>query len=90
MRTSISQDRQGYVTLCYDDPIIADRVTMTFFCPPQGGYVRMWTQDGRHPQICERLARRGPTLISPTADALVKIIRREYRAMRREHAKWDY
>jgi len=90
MRTSISQDRQGYVTLCYDDPIIADRVTMTFFCPPDGGYVRLWTRDGQHPQVCARLATQGSTLMAPSRDALLSVIRREYRAMRREHAKWDY
>ena len=89
MRASIREDHPGYVIVTYDDPELG-RTAMEFFCPPQGGYVRMWTQDGRHPQICERLARKGNTLISPSADALLKIIRREYRAMRREHAKWDY
>lgn len=90
MRTSITQDRQGYVALSYDDPVIDDRVTMTFFCPPDGGYVRLWTQDGRHPQVCDRLATRGSTLMAPSRDALLDIIRREYRAMRREFLRWDH
>ena len=88
MRTSITQDQQGYVTLCYDDPLLTARVTMTFFCPPDGGYVRIWRADGNHLQICNRLDVRGDTLISPSRDALLSVIRREYRAMKREHAKW--
>ena len=89
MRASITQNQQGYVILCYDDPRLEARVRMMFFCPQDGGYVRLWTQDGRHPQACDRLATRGDTLISPSRDALLGIIRREYRAMKREHAKWD-
>lgn len=87
MRASITQDEQGYVTLCYDHPRFEARVSMIFFCPPSGGYVRLWTQDGQHPQVCDRLATRGSTLISPSRDALLGIIRREYRAMKRKLIK---
>ena len=90
MRTSITQNQQGYVTLCYDDPRLQARLSMTFFCPPSGGYVRLWTQDGQHSQVCDRLATRGSTLMAPSRDALLSVIRREYRAMKRAHEKWDH
>jgi len=57
----------------------------TYYCPPDGGYIRT---DPDNRQVCNRLQIMGPTLISPSRDALADVIRREYRrayaAARRE------
>ncbi len=46
-----------------------------FFVPSAGGYVREWVgSDAR--QVCDGLARRGPTLRS-TGDRLLADVRRE-------------
>jgi hypothetical protein len=89
MRASIKEVQPNHVEVTYDDDE-GGRASMLFFCPPEGGYVHLWTQDGRHPQICDRLARTGSTLESPSGADLLRVIRREYRAMKREHQKWNY
>ena len=77
MKTIFDAHAPGYVTIRYDS-IHGARVTRTFTCPMQGGYVR----DLQHNQVCEHLASTGPTLKADHS-TLAAVIRREYRAMRR-------
>lgn len=87
MRTTIQTDDKGYVTINYDCQMTGDRVTQTYFCPENGGYVKISDPEGRYPKVCERLSSRGNTLMSPNRSALADVIRREYRAMRRAEAR---
>lgn len=84
MKTSITQDSNGYVTISYDDAISGARITTTYFAPRsssgKAGYVKI--ADGRnYPQVCEGLASTGNTLTA-TPETLLSVIRREYRKMR--------
>lgn len=81
MKTTIKTDHApNYVTISYDD-CFGDRVTRTFFCPASGGYIRESVRD--YPQVCDQLAHSGSTLYAESGNDLIKIIRREYRSMRR-------
>jgi len=86
MRTTITTDAAGYVTLSYDDEY-EGRVTREFSVPPNGGYIREHLGNGRTTQPCEKLATRGNTLMASSRTALADVIRREYRAMRRAEKK---
>ncbi|MPS30043.1 MAG: hypothetical protein E2576_14210 [Alcaligenaceae bacterium] len=83
MRTSLTVGTSGAVTIAYDDGFLGERVTRTFVCDANGGYVREMDNDGRYPQVCEGLARLGNTLSCGSRAALPELIRREYRRMRR-------
>lgn len=84
-RMRLTTDEQGRVTLSYDEEWCGEtrRVTRTFVCREEGGYV--WERDdaGNRRQPCERLASTGSTLHCSGRDRLPEVIRREYRAMRR-------
>lgn len=77
MRTTITTDTQGYVTIAYDDD--GERVSRTFFAPVDGGYVREVDSRGQYPQVCDKLYSRGSTLRATRA-GLADVIRREWRA----------
>lgn len=77
-KTRITTDTNGSVTIEYDHAIHDERITRTFRCPVDGGYVR----EGNS-QVCDRLQSRGSTLMCSSRSALPGLIRREYRAMRR-------
>lgn len=83
MRTQITVGTSGAVTIAYDDDFLGERVTRTFVCGVDGGYVREIDNCGRYPQVCEGLARLGNTLSCGSRAALPELIRREYRRMRR-------
>lgn len=87
MKTKITIDNAGFVTINYDDAFNGDRIARTFFCPDQGGYVREQDAAGRYPQVCERLGSMGNTLSASSRIQLAEVIRREYRAMRRAEAR---
>lgn len=59
------------------------RVTRYFSCPSDGGYIYEYFGHGGRRQVCEKLSSRGSTLIARDPKDLLRIIRREYRAMRR-------
>ena len=82
MKAKITTDAQGYVTLSFDHALSGERVTETFSCPLDGGYVR----DSKGRQVCDALATTGSTLRCSGRDNLINVIRREYRRMRREYA----
>lgn len=86
MRTTITTTSCGDVVLSYDDFITGDRHTRTFFCPSGGGYVREEDSYRNNPQVCDGLSRRGPTLMASSDADLIRVIRREYRRMRRFEA----
>lgn len=88
MKTTITADQHGYVTISYDD-YLNERVTRTFFCPVNGGYVKEQDKQQQYPQVCERLSSRGNTLECSSRDKLLDLIRREYRAMRRAEKRED-
>lgn len=83
MKTTIKTDAQGYVTISYDDADSGERITTTYFCPLNGGYVRIRDAAQRYPQVCERLSGSGSTLMCSSREKLAEVVRREYRAMRR-------
>lgn len=81
-KTQFTQHDSGAVTIAYDvaknDGL---RVSRTFFV--RGAYV--WEQHaGGDRQVCDCLYTRGSTLSG--GQPLIDIIRREYRAMRRDEA----
>jgi hypothetical protein len=82
MRTKITADAQGRVTMAYVD-WQGERRLRTFVCPANGGYVRETYASGSNPQVCERLSSAGSTLSVSSRSGLLELIRREYRKMRR-------
>lgn len=73
----------NYVTVERDD-IFRERVATEYFAPDGGGYVKVNDGD-RYPQVCNGLHRRGSTLVwKPEHCSLIDLIRREYRANRRD------
>lgn len=86
MKAKFSTDQIGRVTLSYDcedwdgETI---RITREFTCPPDGGYVREY-RNGDWKQVCDRLSHMGNTLSVSSRANLLDLIRREYRAMRRD------
>jgi hypothetical protein len=87
MKAKFSADIAGRVTLEYDDEHHwtgeTVRVSRTFTCPENGGYVRERTPSGNWEQVCDGLSGRGSTLTCSGRDKLLGLIRAEYCAMRR-------
>lgn len=83
MKMTLKTDEIGHVTLSYDDADLGKRVTRTFRCPLEGGYVREY-RDNDWKQICDKLHGMGETLTAPSRADLARVIRREYQAMRRD------
>ena len=79
MRTRITVDRSGMVTVRYTDEW-GDPHAPVFYVGSDPGYIRRWDRDGA--QVCRGLAGMGPTLRATRA-TLLATIRREYRRMRR-------
>ena len=87
MKTRITADDFGRVTVEYDDAIDGKRRSRFFSCPLAGGYVYEIFDNGTNSQVCERLSHSGSTLICHSRDELVDLIRREYRRMRRQEKR---
>jgi len=84
MKTRITTDDFGRVTVEYDDAIDGTRRSRFFSCPTDGGYVyEYFWNNGTTSQVCEGLSRSGSTLTCHSRDELVDLIRHEYRRMRR-------
>ena len=81
MRTKITTEINGHVTITYEDDC-GERVSREFFLSRDPGYVRELDSRQTFPQVCERLASTGNTLMC-SRDELEDTIRREYRRMRR-------
>ena len=84
MKTIIKADKYGCVTISYDNNIYGERITRTFYCPIDGGYVR---ETNNNKQVCEKLDNRGATLTADSRAGLIDVVRREYTAMRRTEKK---
>jgi hypothetical protein len=82
MRTTITADH-NYVHLHYDCVMTGQRIARTFFVPWSGGYVREMEGNGQSRQVCARLAYIGATLRATDPADLLRVVRAEYRAMRR-------
>lgn len=78
-KTKFTINRDGSVTVEYSCHMTEVRVSRTFLCPPNGGYVR---EKGGGRQVCTALDFTGPALVSPSRAELPALIRREYRRMR--------
>lgn len=83
MKTKFSKDSYGRVTVEYDCAFTGDRVSRTFTCAQEGGYVWELLKGGDRQQVCDRLGSRGSTLAAASIETLPALIRGEYRAMRR-------
>jgi len=70
------------VTLKAENPFTGEPMCQEYSIPTNGGYVR----DGDGRQVCYSLASRGDTLTAATPQELLALIRREWRAMRRDAA----
>lgn len=82
-RTKFKVDSES-VTVTYRDEFYGETVTRTFYVRGEFGYVREIMSGGRQDiQVCERLAGMGNTLLCSKKN-LGQVIRREYRAMRRQ------
>ena len=89
MKTKITTDEIGRVTISYDSRSWysdGERIERTFSYPPDGGYVIEW-RNGEWKPVCDRLAGMGSTLSCRNRDSLPDLIRREYKAMRREERR---
>lgn len=90
MKMRLTVNPFGNATLSYDSHAWyaeeEERVIRWFTCPPDGGYVREW-RHGEWQQVCDRLSGMGSTLSCRSREALPDLIRREYRAMRREERR---
>ena len=86
-RTTILATHSNYVEMSYDHPLTGDRITRTFHCPRNGGYVREGDK-----QVCAYLSSMGYTLRVDDETELLPLIRREWRkaqaAERRERGRW--
>lgn len=94
MKTTINIDHADDVVISYDEES-GERVTRTFTCSREGGYVYECLASGDRRQVCDKLRSRGSTLSAGGRGAqLAQVIRREYRAMRaaekRETARYAY
>jgi len=90
MRTKITSDQYGYVTVTADiDGVTDGPETTTYFVSRNSegrpGYVRVLDDACRYPQVCERLSRQGNTLMA-TPETLGSVIRTELRRAKRAAA----
>lgn len=86
MKMRLSIDKVGNVIISYDNGdwySDGERLTREFTCPPDGGYV-LERRKGNWKRVCDRLSYTGRLLSCRSREALPDLIRREYRAMRRE------
>lgn len=84
MKTKIYEGKHSKnVVVEYDDVFTGERRRRQFMAPAVGGYVREWTGGGWSQQVCDGLEELGDTLYLPEGASLIAMIRREYRAMRR-------
>lgn len=81
----LTVDPSGHVNISYTCPWLGERVERRFSSPGRvrPGYVIEHLSGGRTSQVCDCLARTGPTL-ECLSENLPHVIRREYQAMRRE------
>lgn len=88
-RMRLTVEDSGRVAIDYVDIYTGESCHRRFGCPDAGGYVREYQSDGREVgQVCDQLSGTGDTLTAPgRGEALAKVIRREYRAMRRAEAR---
>jgi len=78
----------NYVTVERDCPYTGDRKSITYTVRSDGalGYVRVYDDAGRYPQVCVGLTDRGETLMA-TAETLPAVIRQELRRAQRSERK---
>lgn len=89
-RMHLSVEPSGHVEITYLDHCTDEMVTRRFSCPSstETRYVIEHLGAGRTGQVCEQLASTGSTLRS-TRERLPKLIRSEYRAMRRAERRYQ-
>jgi len=90
MKTKITSTDDNRCTIEYDCAETGERIVLELWTPIAGGYVYEIDED--HPgtlgsQVCDLLGTMGNTLYRSYSRKLVEIIRREYRAMRRDEAR---
>lgn len=83
MRTKITVDDYGDVSVLRDDPISGEITRVTYTVAPntspgRPSHVRIRDRAGQFPQVCERLSSTGRTLLA-TPESLPAVIRRELR-----------
>ena len=86
MRTKISLNSDGTVTVQYQTKISNDIYARDFMTQPGAGYVRERFGNDWH-QTCDKLMPYGAALTCPNRESLIDVIRAEYRAMRRAEQK---
>lgn len=87
-RMRLTVDASGHVDIGYEDSFTGEWLERRF----SAGWSReTWVIEhmahGRSGQVCEELASTGSTLRA-SESSLPRVIRREYRAMRRSEQKW--
>ena len=82
MRTTITQDTYGDVTITADDDLTHERLSTIYYVPQPRGYVRERRPNGSDQQVCALLSSRGWALTC-SRDDLLQVIRREYHRARR-------
>ena len=86
MKTKITQIGFNRCTVEMDNAIFGEREVTEFYAPHAGGYVRR--NNNQQSQVCDGLASTGETLVWNAKTPLIELIRREYKKMMRENAKW--
>lgn len=84
MKTTIKAVSDQQVQIAFTDQLTGQDVSLDLSAYGGGGYVR----DAKGQQICRSLAYSGSTLSWDGKQPLVDLIRREYRAMRRQERKF--
>lgn len=89
-----NKTQPNYVTVEEDNPRAEwddgapARISTTYFCPSDGGYVRIHDAAGRYPQVCDGLSSTGSTLRCSDGNHLIDLIRRERRAGIRKEQRY--
>jgi hypothetical protein len=91
MRTLIVEHDERRVTICFDslEPHDDRRIELEIWAPlpREGGIGYSYVRFNGDKQLCEHLGSQGSTLTYRAGTRLVDLVRREYRAMRRDDAR---
>lgn len=87
MRATINQTNGGEVVLCYDHYATGTRVRRVFQLGKTRSCIREYYPDGTYTIVRSRLGHLGAIVACECVSDMARVIRREYRAMRRREGR---